>query len=114
MNKWDIFLLAYPFTDLTQTKVRPAVVMSPNSASAGEDAVFIAITGNTEGGGPYDLMLAATDPEYPLSGLLCDSVIKVDKIFTLHKSLAKKKLGKLGPALQLKVNAQLVRFFELF
>jgi mRNA interferase MazF len=113
MNKWDIFLLAYPFTDLTQTKARPAVVMSPNSASAGEDAVFIAITGNTECNSPHDIMFPRNHPEYKLSGLLCDSVIKVDKIFTLHKSLAKKKLGKLGPMLQAKVKEQIIRFFEL-
>jgi mRNA interferase MazF len=113
VNKWDIVILRYPFTDLTATKARPALVVSPSPDSGGEDAVFIAVTGNTSCNGPYDLIFSSSDPEYSISGLLCDSVIKVDKIFTLHKSLATKKIGKLGPVLQLKVKNQLKNFFEL-
>ena len=30
MNKWDVVLLSFPFTDLSATKVRPAVVVSPD------------------------------------------------------------------------------------
>jgi mRNA interferase MazF len=113
VNKWDIVILRYPFTDLTATKARPALVVSPDSQSSGEDAVFIAITGNTACKGTYDLIFPSSDPEYSISGLLSDSVIKVDKIFTLHKSLAAKKIGKLGSRLQLKVKSQLTQFFEL-
>ena len=31
MNKWDVVLLSFPFTDLSATKVRPAVVISPDT-----------------------------------------------------------------------------------
>jgi mRNA interferase MazF len=113
MNKWDIFLLVYPFTDLTQTKVRPALVISPDSACAGDDAVFIAITGNTNCKGQYDIILTQSDPEFPISGLRCNSVIKVDKIFTLEKTLARRKLGTLGPVMQSRVTKELIQFFEL-
>ena len=113
MKKWDIVILRYPFTDLTATKARPALVISPDSQSTGDDAVFIAITGNTAASGPHDLIVRTSDPEYLASGLLSDSAIKVNKIFTLHKSLAAKKIGVLGPVLQSKVKTQLIQFFEL-
>jgi mRNA interferase MazF len=113
VKKWDIVILRYPFTDLTATKARPALVISPDSSSAGDDAVFIAITGNTAGNGPHDVIFESSDPEYSTSGLLSDSAIKVDKIFTLHKSLAAKKIGVLGPLMQSKVKTRLIQFFEL-
>jgi mRNA interferase MazF len=41
----DIVLVSFPFTDLTSTKGRPAVVVSPNNFNArNEDVVLVAVT----------------------------------------------------------------------
>ncbi|MGA2659818.1 MAG: type II toxin-antitoxin system PemK/MazF family toxin [Verrucomicrobiota bacterium] len=113
MNKWDIVILRYPFTDLMVTKARPALVISPDSCRPGEDAVFIAITSNSTGKGPFDILISNSDPEFSACGLRCSSVIKIDKIFTLKKTLVARNLGRLGSALKSQVEAQLRRFLEL-
>ena len=41
----DIVLVSFPFTDLTSSKRRPALVLSPDSFNAaGEDLVLAAVT----------------------------------------------------------------------
>ena len=41
----DIVLVSFPFTDLTSSKRRPALVLSPDSLNtAGEDLVLAAVT----------------------------------------------------------------------
>ncbi len=113
MNKWDVVLLRYPFSDLTTTKVRPALVISPDSYNTGEDAAFIAITSNVARAGTYDVPISSSHPQFPETGLNYDSVVRVGKLFTLKQTLVAKKLGTLGTDLQADVNAQLRAFLEL-
>lgn len=113
MNKWDVVLLRYPFTDLTATKVRPALVISPDSYNALQDATVIAITSNVAGPRPYDIQVFQTHAEFALTGLRCNSLIRLNKIFTLDQTLMARKLGVLGEALQRQVKENLADFFEL-
>jgi mRNA interferase MazF len=114
MNKWDIVLLTYPFTDLTATKVRPAVVVSQASYNqTSQDAVFILITTNVARSSSFDVIVSKTHPEFHQTGLRHESAIRIDKIFTLSKALAAKTLGRLEIQLQKEVEKQLRLFLEL-
>jgi len=114
MKKWDIVLLTYPFTDLSATKVRPALVISPNSYNQNsQDAVFILITTNTARRSQYDIVVEKTHPEFSLTGLRYDSAIRIDKIFALSKKLVTTTLGRCGQQLQLEIAKQLRRFLDL-
>ena len=114
MNKWDIVLLTYPFTDLTATKVRPAVVVSQTSYNqTSRDAVFILITTNLARSSSFDVIISKTHPEFHQTGLRHESAIRIDKIFTLNKKLAAKTLGRLETQLQKEVEKQLRLFLEL-
>jgi mRNA interferase MazF len=113
MNKWDVVLLRYPFSDLTTIKVRPALVISPDSYNSGEDAVFIAITSNVARAGTYDVPILSNHSQFSIAGLHYDSIIRVTKIFTLKQTLVAKKLGTLGPDFQAEVSFQLRAFLEL-
>jgi mRNA interferase MazF len=115
VKKWDVVILRYPFTDLTATKARPALVVSPTSQcqGRGDDAIFIAISSNITDIGTFDVLLSNADPQFISTGLLFDSIIKVDKIFTLHKSLVGKTIGTLGPGFQIRVNTLLAAYFEI-
>jgi mRNA interferase MazF len=114
MNKWDVVLLSYPFTDLQASKVRPAAVISPDSYhQTGQDALFILITSNVERRWAHDLIVDTSHPEFAQTGLRRESAIRVSKIVTLSKTLVIKTIGSLGPRLSLDVEKELRLFLEL-
>ncbi|MCK5520202.1 MAG: type II toxin-antitoxin system PemK/MazF family toxin [Candidatus Marinimicrobia bacterium] len=48
-KKWDIILVPFPFTDQSNVKKRPALIISPNSFNMnGPDIVIAFITSNIE------------------------------------------------------------------
>lgn len=115
MNKWDVVLLSYPFTDLSGAKVRPAVVVSPTwyNYSSQEDAVFILITTNTTRRSAFDIIVPQTHSEFHLTGSRFASAIRTDKIFALSKKLVVRTLGRFGPQLQREMEEKLRAFWEL-
>jgi mRNA interferase MazF len=114
MNKWDVVLLSYPFTDLSGAKVRPAVVISPTTYNqASQDAAFILITTNTTRRSSYDLIIQQAHPEFQLTGLRYDSAVRIDKVFALNQKLVVKTIGRIGSQLQREVERQLRVFLEL-
>ena len=107
-------LLSFPFTDLSATKVRPAVVVSPNTYNqTSRDVVVILITTNTSRRSAYDLLLEKSHPEFLQTGLRHDSAVRTDKIFTLNQRLVVKELGRFGPQLGSEVEKQLRQFLQL-
>ena len=111
-KKWDIVLLSYPFTNLSAVKVRPAVVISPDSENnVLEDSVFLLITSNVERLSEFDLIVDTAHPEFTATGLLNRSAIRVNKVWTLHNTLVRRTLGKLGPKLQNKLIHLLASYF---
>ncbi len=114
MNKWDVVLLSFPFTDLSATKVRPAVIVSPDAYNqSSQDVVVILITTNTLRRGAFDLLLQKSHPEFLQTGLRYDSAIRIDKVFTLSRCLMVAALGRFGPKLKADVEKQLRLFFQL-
>lgn len=43
-KKWDIVLVPFPFTDLTTSKKRPGLVISPEEYNKGSDILISFIT----------------------------------------------------------------------
>jgi len=87
--------LPFPFTDLTGTKQRPAVVVS-TSASNSPDVIVAAITSQVP------VTLAADELAIPAAeltgcGLLKPSIVKTAKLVTIHQSLIRKSIGALPP-----------------
>ncbi len=94
-NKGDVILIPFPFTDLTTTKQRPALVVSSNWFNRqSSDFIVMAISSQI----PHQIseveyLLSTTDQE--TSGLPKRSIIKLGKIVTINQSLIRKRLGKL-------------------
>lgn len=113
-RKWDVVLLTYPFSDLTSIKVRPAVVVSPDSENGVlEDGVFLLITSNTSRRSPHDLPIEAAHLEFPATGLIKSSAVRVNKVWTLSGKLVSRKLGQLGPVLRQELTRLLASYFEV-
>jgi len=88
MAKGDIVLISFPFTDLSGTKLRPAVILIDSTI----DITVCFITTQTQWQEPSDMIL---DPSQT-NGLRKRSLVRTTKIATLDKTLAKGLLGKLS------------------
>ena len=87
MQKGDLVLVSFPFTNLKGKKRRPAAVLY-----AGElDAIVCFITSKTNEPSDNDIVLEPLK----INGLKKISLIRVDKIATLERDLISGKIGKL-------------------
>jgi mRNA interferase MazF len=100
MRKGDIVLVAFPFTDLSGAKVRPALVLW--SSPKGEDfiAAFISSAARKH-------RVAISVPPSPLNGLKKVSHVRIDKLAALQKKSALGRLGVLEPRAQKQVDSVL-------
>jgi mRNA interferase MazF len=88
----DVVLVPFPFSDLLQAKVRPAVCL----AAAGRgDWILCQITSN-----PYGdpAAIPVDPPDFSSGGLLVSSFARPGKLFTAHAGLLVRSVGVLTPA----------------
>ena len=96
LARGDIVLVHFPFTDLSSTKRRPAIVLWADHAQADFTLAFISsqnITSLAVG----ETALLPTHPEFVLSGLSAASKIRATKLVTLSRTLITRWLGRIGP-----------------
>jgi mRNA interferase MazF len=105
MDKGDIVLVTFPFTDLSGSKLRPAVIL----ASVQSDITVCFITTHTAVPESTDV---AVSPDVN-NGLHKPSLIRTSKIATLDKILAKGLLGTLDQSDIMQLDANLKILFQL-
>ena len=107
-RRGDIVLVSFPFTDLSSSKRRPALVVSPDSFNqAMQDVVLAAITSQ----GVADNALTI-EPGDCVDGILQKkSVVMPAKLFTMHTALVLKKICTLGPEKLSVVLTEIRQFF---
>lgn len=88
MAKGDIVLITFPFTDLSGSKLRPAVVLVDTNL----DVTVCFITTQLGWQEATDVSLIPT----ATNGLRKPSLIRTSKIATLDRNLAKGLLGRLS------------------
>lgn len=88
----EVVLVPFPFSDLSQSKVRPAVCLA---ASGRGDWILCQIT-STPYGDPASVPLS--DSDFASGGLLTASVARTGKLFTAHTGLMMRSVGILNPA----------------
>src|SRR5664279_2053175 len=105
MAKGDIVLITFPFTDLSGSKLRPAVVLADTSL----DLTVCFITTQLQWQEPTDVQLLPNSS----NGLKKQSLIRTSKIATLDKTLAKGLLGILTNTELADLNNKLKTLFQL-
>ncbi len=88
-SKNEIVLVRYPFSDLTNSKVRPAVVV--NAAHSSKDLFIIALTSKTQTLMAGEFVLA----EWKNAGLNVATAVKRG-VFTIHEKLVLKTVETLA------------------
>ncbi|MEH1946586.1 MAG: type II toxin-antitoxin system PemK/MazF family toxin [Nostoc sp.] len=88
-SKNDIILVQYPFSNLSSSKVRPAVVVSTPHVS--QDILITPLTSKTGALLEGEFVLS----EWSAAGLNVATAVKRG-LYTVHKSLVVKVIGKLA------------------
>jgi mRNA interferase MazF len=96
LTRGDIVLVLFPFTDLSATKRRPAVILWADPAQTDFVLAFIS-SQNATLADVTEVALSPTHPEFTLSGLSAPSKIRATKLVTLNRTLITRWLGRLGP-----------------
>lgn len=109
IKRGSIVLIRYPFTDLTGTKVRPALVLTPDQfLPLLEDVLCLFISSSIpEDPISTDLILSPDSPSFEKTGLKQRSVFRMHKLALLHQSLILRVLGESDPHLMNEVNQRL-------
>lgn len=87
-SKHDVILVRYPFSDLSSSKVRPAVVVS--AAHPSQDILITPLTSKTSSLLAGEFVLS----EWAAAGLNVATAVKRG-VYTVHESLVIKVIGQL-------------------
>lgn len=112
MKKGDIILTPFPFTDLSQSKVRPAIVLAAGVYDRDVIICFISSVINKTMN-ETDILILDNDTTFSKSGLKVSSMIKTNKIATVDKGIILGKLGELDSELLNKLDFNLKKIFDL-
>jgi mRNA interferase MazF len=105
MNKGDIVLIPFPFTDLSGIKNRPALILVDGEI----DITVSFITTQLKWQEDADVKI---EPSYT-NGIKKTSLVRLSKLTTIDKDLVIGKLGTLSPNELTNVNKNLIKVFKL-
>ncbi|HEY0110704.1 MAG TPA: type II toxin-antitoxin system PemK/MazF family toxin [Fibrella sp.] len=105
MKQGDLVLVPFPFTDLSGSKIRPALVLLATDL----DVTLAFISTQLHWQEATDLLLYPTS----LNGLKKPSLIRLSKLATIDNGLAQGRLGELSPNELGQVLANLRILFQL-
>jgi len=104
--KGDIVVLPFPFTDLSSTKRRPALIIA---TLQGDDLIVCQITGQVM---RDSYVIEVQDSDITGGKLDGVSFIRPNKIFTADKSIIHYKVGSLTSSMMNKVEERIVRIIK--
>ena len=105
MEKGDIVLIPFPFTDLTGSKKRPALILLSGSL----DVTVSFISTQLHWQEPTDLLLQPNST----NGLKKPSLVRIGKIATIDKALVIGKLGNIDTKKIEKLDNKLIQIFNI-
>ena len=89
----DIVAVAFPFTNASTSKKRPALILSNQKVNQTGDYMMVQITSKMKNDG---LTMNLNDSDYLLKVLPLKSYIRIHKIFLLNESLIITKLSRVS------------------
>lgn len=100
----DIVLVSFPFTDLTNSKIRPALVIAERK----EDVIILGIFSKLPDVVEDSWVLIEEQTDwFAGTGLKKRSAIKTEKIAVIHNSIVRKRLGSLPYEIYVEVKENL-------
>lgn len=105
--KGKIVLISFPFTDLTATKLRPALILYESE----KDVVAAFISSKSKNPKTTDILIEENHPEFKHTGLKVASVIKLDKVATISKELLLGEIGEVNKRLKDEINRRIISIY---
>ena len=105
MNKGDIILIPFPFTDLSGNKNRPAIVLIDSE----DDVNVCFVTTQTKWNSEFDISVQPSKS----NGIKKSSLIRLNKLATIDKELIIGRLGKLENHYFNILNKNLIKILKL-
>jgi mRNA interferase MazF len=95
VNKGDVVMVDVPYLDATRGVFRPAVVLCDTSQML--DVIIAAMSSRIRDPlPPAHYPIDRNHPDWKASGLRLDSVVRCDRVFTIHDSQIRRALGSLS------------------
>lgn len=92
----DLVLVPFPFTDLSSSKARPAVVLSGAEYNdASDDVLVLGVTSNLTNSA-YSVLIRQQDMAE--GHLLAPGRVKVDRVATLEQRIIRRRVARLDSA----------------
>lgn len=105
-KKGTIVLVPFPFTDLSGSKVRPALIVGN---PGGNDVILLFVSSRVVKSGKHEVILKPT----ALNGLKTVSVVNCAKIATLEKKIILGELGTLSSNEKKSIDVKLRQVFHM-
>lgn len=110
--KYKVVLVPFPFDDLSSSKLRPAVCLT-DWIGIYKHGVCAFITSNlTAKIEPSDIQLFSNNPDFSITGLKVNSVIRLHRLITIPEKLILRILGELPQITIDEVQKKLKQLFE--
>jgi mRNA interferase MazF len=105
MPKGDIILIPFPYTDLSGSKLRPALVLAETPL----DITLSFITTQIQWREPDDILLQPN----VTNGIKKPSLIRLSKLATIFKKLIRGYLGSINNIQIAELNKKLIAIFQI-
>ena len=111
--KFKIVLINFPFEDLSETKLRPALCLT-DTISEHNHIILAFITSNLNNATEStDLIIENSRADFDKTGLKVSSVIKIHRLITVSDSIIQKVIGRLPASYQNEVYEKIKLLFHL-
>jgi mRNA interferase MazF len=113
MTQYKVVLVPFPFDDLSNNKVRPAVCLT-NPTGPHHHVVLAFITSRIPDDPlPTDIIIQSSETDFITTGLRVSSTLCLHRMVTATTKLIRRDLGKMPSRLQKQIDIRLKALFEL-
>jgi mRNA interferase MazF len=108
-QRGSVILVRFPFTDLSGSKIRPAIIITPTKFLAESDDVLCAFISSSLPDPllPSDIIMNSYDSDFSRTGLKRTSVLRTHKLVLLSKRNVFAKLGDISSGFEKQMNDRL-------
>ena len=108
-GRGEIVWVKFPFTDISSTKLRPALIISNNLVNRTGDYLLMQVTSNLR---KNSLSLSINNSDYSGTPLLKESELRLHKIFILNETLIAGGITNVSSSFMKKVIGEVLKMIE--